>query len=64
MSVHLTNGIVSWWPLSDGNDLHSFISWLGVTGLQILSDCEQDLDRQGSDVCHLGKGLRQWISGE
>lgn len=27
---------------------------------------EQDLDRQsmGSDVCHLGKGLRQWISGE
>lgn len=26
VSVHLTNGIVSWWLLNDGNDLHSFIS--------------------------------------
>lgn len=60
-SVHLTNGIVSWWPLSDGNDLHSFTSWLGVTGLQILCDCRTWTGSPWGLICATLE--RAWGSG-
>lgn len=43
VTVHLTNGMLPWWLLNDGNDLHSFTSGLGVFGLQILSGCKAGL---------------------
>lgn len=41
--MHLTNGMLPWWLLNDGNDLHSFISGLGIFELQILSGCKAGL---------------------
>lgn len=50
LSVHLTNGTVSWWLLNNENDLYSFISWLGNTELQTLSNCNTGLGQSVPEV--------------